>query len=54
MNKADSDRIHDLCSLIATEQNHKRFQALVEELNRILSDKDERLQHKDPGEQETN
>jgi len=43
MNKAESDRIHELCSLIAVEQDHKRFQALIEELNRILSAKDQRL-----------
>lgn len=44
MNKTESDRIHQLCSLIAVEQNHKKFQTLVEELNRILSAKDEGLQ----------
>lgn len=37
MNKAESDRIHELCSLIAVEQDQKKFQALVDELNRILS-----------------
>ena len=51
MNKPDSDRIHELCSLIAVEQNHKKFQALVEELNRILSNKDERLQEQKPKDQ---
>jgi hypothetical protein len=44
MNKTESDRIHELCSLIAVEQNYSKFQTLVEELNRILSAKDERLQ----------
>jgi hypothetical protein len=44
MNKTESDRIHELCSLIAVEKDHKKFQTLVEELNRILSAKDERLQ----------
>jgi hypothetical protein len=39
MNKAESDRIHELCSLIAVEQDHKKFQGLVEELNRILASK---------------
>jgi hypothetical protein len=43
MNKADSERIHELCSLIATEKDHHKFQALVEELNRILDAKDQRL-----------
>jgi hypothetical protein len=37
MNKAHSDRIHELCSQIAVEQDHKKFLALVEELNSILS-----------------
>ncbi|MFY9908892.1 MAG: hypothetical protein WAK56_03560 [Candidatus Sulfotelmatobacter sp.] len=40
MNKADSDKIHDLCSRIAVEHDHKKFLALVEELNRILSAQD--------------
>ncbi len=43
MNKSDSDRIHELCSLIATEQDHKKFLALVEQLNSILSANDQRL-----------
>ncbi|MFY9978345.1 MAG: hypothetical protein WAK22_08945 [Candidatus Sulfotelmatobacter sp.] len=40
MNKVDGDRIHELCSRIAVEHDHKRFLALVEELNRILSAQD--------------
>ena len=48
MNKADSDRIHELCSLIAVEQNRQRFLKLVEELNRILGAKKERLQDNQP------
>jgi hypothetical protein len=44
MNKADSDHIQELCSLIAVEKDRSRFLALVEELNRILAAKDERLQ----------
>jgi hypothetical protein len=44
MNKADRDRIQELCSLIAVEKDRNRFLALVEELNRILAAKDERLQ----------
>jgi len=43
MNKADSDRIQELCSLIAVEQDRGRFLSLVEELNRILEDKNKRL-----------
>jgi hypothetical protein len=44
MNKAESDRIHELCSLIAVEQDRAKFIELVEELNRMLEAKGERLQ----------
>ena len=44
MNYPEFDRIHELCSLIAVEQNRAKFIALVEELNRILDAKGERLQ----------
>jgi hypothetical protein len=44
MNRADSDRIHELCSLIEKEQDRGKFLQLVEELNRLLNKKDERLQ----------
>jgi len=43
MNKADSNRIHELCALIAAEKDRHKFLALVEELNLILASKDERL-----------
>lgn len=46
MNKAESDRIHELCSLIAVENDRHKFLALVEELNGILAAKDHRLQKK--------
>ena len=45
MNKADSERIHELCSLIAVEQDRQKFLELCEELNRILGAKRERLQN---------
>ena len=45
MNKADSDRIHELCSLIAVEQDRQKFLQLCEELNRILGVKRERLEN---------
>jgi hypothetical protein len=48
MKKADSDRIQELCSLIAVEQDRQKFLKLVEELNRILGAKDERLQQNKP------
>ena len=51
MNKADSDRIHELCSLIALEQDRQEFLHLVEELNAILIAKDERLKTKEPDKQ---
>ena len=37
MNKKDSDRIHELCSLIELEQDREKFMTLVTELNRILT-----------------
>jgi hypothetical protein len=43
MNKTESDRIHELCSLIAVEQDRHKFLELVGELNRILEVNDERL-----------
>jgi hypothetical protein len=43
MNKAESDRIHELCSLIAVERDRRKFVELVEELNRILEVNDQRL-----------
>jgi len=48
MKKADSDRIHELCSLIAVEQDRQKFLELVEELNRILGAKEERLLQNQP------
>ena len=45
MNKAESDRIHELCSLIAVEQDRQKFLQLCEELNRILAVKRERLEN---------
>jgi hypothetical protein len=43
MNPADNDRIFELCSLIALEQDSQKFLELVEELNRILSAQDRHL-----------
>jgi hypothetical protein len=48
MNKVDSDRIHELCTLIAKEQDRGRFLHFVEELNAILTVQDELLQNKNP------
>lgn len=44
MNQADNDRIHELCSLIAVEQDRQKFLQLVQELNDILSNKEKRLE----------
>jgi len=43
MNKTESDRIHELCSLIAVEQDRRKFLELASELNRILELNDQRL-----------
>jgi len=48
MNKDDSDRIHELCSLIAVEEDREKFLKLVEELDRILSAQGSRLQNSQP------
>ncbi len=43
MNKTESDGIHELCSLIAVEQDRRKFLEPVRELNRILEVNDQRL-----------
>jgi hypothetical protein len=52
MNQSDSDRIHELCSLIAVEENREKFLRLVEELNRILTAHETRFQNTSPEEEE--
>jgi hypothetical protein len=49
MNPADSDRIQELCSLIAVEQDREKFLELIEKLNGILSTQGQRLQGESPG-----
>jgi hypothetical protein len=44
----ENNRIHELCSLIAVEEDREKFLKLCEELNRILSAKDKRLQNNTP------
>jgi len=51
MDKNNSDRIQQLCSLIAAENDHQKFLALVEELNRILSGRNAPLDSENPGRQ---
>jgi len=48
MTSPENNRIHELCSLIVVEEDRQKFQKLCEELNRILSAKDERLQDNKP------
>jgi hypothetical protein len=40
MNKTEGDKIHELCSRIAVEQDYQKFLAMVEELDCILSARD--------------
>ena len=49
MNKTESDRIHELCSLIAVEQDRRKFLEPVRELNRILEVNDQRLKGSEVG-----
>jgi hypothetical protein len=46
MNKDESDRFQELCARIAVEQDRKKFMAMVEELNQLLCEKDQRLQNR--------
>jgi len=43
MKEADKDRIRELCSLIAAEQDRNRLLQFIEELSRLLDAKDERI-----------
>ncbi len=47
MTQSESDRIQELCSKIAVEQDRQKFLQLVQELNRLLSAKDGRLHERD-------
>jgi hypothetical protein len=44
MDEAMSKRIRELCSSIAVERDHKKFLALVQELNRILAERGKDLE----------
>jgi hypothetical protein len=52
MNRADIDRIHELCALIAVEPDRQKFLTLVAELNSILSVQGQNLQNSHPVAQE--
>ncbi len=43
MQGENAERWRELCALIAAEQNSERLTKLVEELNRLLAEKEERL-----------
>ena len=49
INDADRDRIRELCSLIAVEQNQPKLLQLIEELSRHIDAKDEGLKVKQIG-----
>lgn len=49
MDKISSDRVRDLCSLIQTEQDQERFLKLIQELNRVLGDDEDRAKSDPPG-----
>jgi hypothetical protein len=47
MNADDQDRMKELCTAIAGEQDSHRLIGLVEELNCLLARKEERLRQKE-------
>jgi hypothetical protein len=49
INDADRDRIRELCSLIAVEQDRDKLLELIEELSRHIDAKDEGLKVKQIG-----
>jgi hypothetical protein len=49
INDADRDRIRELCSLIAVEQDRHKLLKLIEELSRHIGAKDEDLKVKQIG-----
>jgi len=48
MQGAVKERWIELCELITKEQNPKKFLVLIEELNRLLDEKEQRLTGKRP------
>jgi hypothetical protein len=44
MHKSESDRIQELCAKIAEEQDRDKFLKLVQELNRLLSATERRVE----------
>ena len=48
-NDADRDRIRELCSLIAVQQDRRKLLQLIKELSLILGAKDDHLKVKQLG-----
>jgi hypothetical protein len=44
MTAEERERMNELCRQIQVEQDQKKFSDLCEQLNRLLENKDERLQ----------
>jgi hypothetical protein len=53
MNKAENDRVRELCALIAEEKDRTRFKELVNELNLLLDAKQQRLDNEAPHDKKT-
>jgi hypothetical protein len=44
MTPEERERMNELCRQIQDEKGQKKFSALIEELNQLLANKDERLE----------
>jgi hypothetical protein len=44
MTPEERERMNELCRQIQDEKDHQKFSSLIEELNRLLAKKDERLE----------
>ena len=47
MKSEERERMYQLCALIETEKDHKRFLKLINELNELLDRKEQRLEDKE-------
>jgi len=47
MEGAVKERWMEVCELVTKEQDPQKFLALIEELNRLLEEKEERLKRRD-------
>jgi hypothetical protein len=48
MTPAERERMNELCRQIQDEKDQKKFSALIEELNRLLTNKEERFEKTSP------